>query len=49
MTASEHTMRQVSNELVNITENAGQMATRSQSAQEMAQKVYKISVKSIHK
>ncbi|QII23367.1 methyl-accepting chemotaxis protein [Bacillus altitudinis] len=38
MTASEHTMRQVSNELVNITENAGQMATRSQSAQEMAQK-----------
>lgn len=38
MTTSEHTMIQVSNELANITENAGQMASRSHSAQEMAQK-----------
>ncbi|GLF91767.1 methyl-accepting chemotaxis protein TlpC [Bacillus safensis] len=38
MTSSEHTMIQVSNELANITDNAGQMASRSQFAQEMAQK-----------
>nr|MDF9459956.1 methyl-accepting chemotaxis protein [Bacillus pumilus] len=30
MTTSEHTMIQVSNELANITENAEQMASRSQ-------------------
>lgn len=38
MIASEHTMIQVSNELTNITENAAHMASRSQFAQEMAQK-----------
>ncbi|MDQ0815740.1 methyl-accepting chemotaxis protein [Bacillus pumilus] len=38
MTTSEHTMIQVSNELANITENAEQMASRSQFAQEMALK-----------
>ncbi|MFS0655364.1 methyl-accepting chemotaxis protein [Bacillus sp. 179-C3.3 HS] len=38
MTASEHTMTQVADELKNITENAEQMASRSQFAQEKAQK-----------
>ena len=49
MTASEHKMIQVSNELANITENAGQMASRSHPHKKWPKKVYTISVKFIHK